>query len=524
MEDSRIIQIAENKFPMGHGEEHIFLQKAFQNYINYCESLCPSFFFQSSTEIQRTILRNNFGLKDEDIISWTERASRYKMTPESFTFFLHIAMYSANNSFALAYDTLTEKHERYIDMCKDLRKENENMAALLELANQHSGITKKKDKKDKKKKKSKKRQHDSDDEMNSAEFNELLMNIVDDDDFSDRDRGFDSDRPIAGNSGKNQNDDQPDMEIIPDETADDPKIGNVAQQQVQQTEKISADSTKSSNKKNNKSNKREIQKVITGHKPTGDDTSRVRDILVYDVPVSWTAEHILQQLTLWGKPIDMQSKPQRKYQTLRLKIELSSFRLAQFEVNENPTWTTDLGGIPVRWFPARWTLKERKQREKFQATIKKIPESMTLAALWTDHRPHSFLSGVKGLKSFKIIKTARGERKLIGYFEKWVDMRSALDNQFVWEDINLSWNRYESPRQPTRSTGSNANKNQRISGSQKNPSRGQKTPKKDQDPRDSKKKSKKTKSDKPEKQKKDKSRDNSRSKILAEILTLLRKI
>ncbi|CAB4430973.1 unnamed protein product [Rhizophagus irregularis] len=136
----------------------------------------------------------------------------------------------------------------------------------------------------------------------------------------------------------------------------------------------------------------------------------------------------------------MQTKPQRKYQTLRLKIELSTFRLAQFEVNENPVWTTDLGGIPVRWFPARWTLKERKQREKFQATIQKIPDSMTLATLWKDNHPHSFLIAIKGLKSFKIIQTAKGERKLIGYFEKWVDMRSALDNQYVWEQNNLSWN------------------------------------------------------------------------------------
>ena len=104
----------------------------------------------------------------------------------------------------------------------------------------------------------------------------------------------------------------------------------------------------------------------------------------------------------------MQKKPQRKYQTLRLTIELSTFRLAQFEVNENPTWTTDLGGIPVRWFPARWTLKERKQREKFQATIHKIPDSMTLATLWTSRHPHQFLSAIRGLKSFKIIQKQEG--------------------------------------------------------------------------------------------------------------------
>ena len=210
-------------------------------------------------------------------------------------------------------------------------------------------------------------------------------------------------------------------------------------QNIIQPQNIVTDSTKSSNK-NKKSNKNLIQKVITGHKPTDVGPSRVRDILVYDVPVSWTPEEILKQLTLWGKPITMQTKQQRKYQTVRLTIELSTFRLAQFEGNENPVWTTDLGGIPVRWFPARWTLKERKQREKFQATIRNIPDSMTLATLWKDSRPHSFLAAVKGLKSFKIIQTAKGDRKLIGYFEKWVDMRTALDNQYVWEQSNLSWN------------------------------------------------------------------------------------
>ncbi|PKB92361.1 hypothetical protein RhiirA5_445003 [Rhizophagus irregularis] len=123
-----------------------------------------------------------------------------------------------------------------------------------------------------------------------------------------------------------------------------------------------------------------------------------------------------------GKTISMQMKQQRKYQTVRLSIKLSTFCLAQFKVNENPVWITDLGEIPVWWFPAKWTLKERKQREKFQATIRNILDSMTLAALWKDSRPHSFLSAIKGLKSFKIIQTAKGDRKFIGYFEKWVDM------------------------------------------------------------------------------------------------------
>ncbi|CAG8770060.1 22839_t:CDS:1, partial [Rhizophagus irregularis] len=41
----------------------------------------------------------------------------------------------------------------------------------------------------------------------------------------------------------------------------------------------------------------------------------IRDILVYDVPVSLTPEEILQQLTLWEKTISLQMKQQKKYQT-----------------------------------------------------------------------------------------------------------------------------------------------------------------------------------------------------------------
>ncbi|GBC43676.2 hypothetical protein GLOIN_2v1871772 [Rhizophagus irregularis DAOM 181602=DAOM 197198] len=84
-------------------------------------------------------------------------------------------------------------------------------------------------------------------------------------------------------------------------------------------------------------------------------------------------------------------KRQHKYQTLRVKIALSSFSLPQF----NKYWTTDLGGIPVRWFPASWTLRERKQREKLQAIIHDIPEDMTMATL---NMPQFFVPNGKELK------------------------------------------------------------------------------------------------------------------------------
>ncbi|PKC52369.1 hypothetical protein RhiirA1_430251 [Rhizophagus irregularis] len=75
-----------------------------------------------------------------------------------------------------------------------------------------------------------------------------------------------------------------------------------------------------------KSNKNIIQQVITGHKPDDNGILQIRDILVYDVPT-----------------ISLQMKQQKKYQTVHLKIELTSFHLAQFKGNDGPVWTTDLG-------------------------------------------------------------------------------------------------------------------------------------------------------------------------------------
>ncbi|PKY58109.1 hypothetical protein RhiirA4_549939 [Rhizophagus irregularis] len=427
MEDSRKLQIAENnRFPILSGNESEFFLKTYQNYIIYSESLYASFFTRRNVEVQRNILRNNFGLTNEDISSWEQRANRYKMSSESFTLFLHIAMSSAMEGFREASSYWQAKRT------KELGELDAQFQALNRRVAKLSKNSEKSKKKSKKNKKKSQQGSVTNSDISADEIDEIDK-MVDDNNLYSEDRDLNINRPIVAASGSQSNvDHSVNMEVAPIEPVVQSDSEKSKPQLKQIPEKSSTVLTKSSNK-NKRSNKNLIEKVITGHKPTDDDTSKVRDILVYDVPVSWTAEHILQQLTLWGKPIDIQMKRQRKYQTVRLKIELSTFRLAQFEVNENPTWTTDLGGIPVRWFPARWNLKERKQREKFQATIRKIPDSMTSAALWIDHRPHTFLSSIRGLKSFKIIQTARGERKLIGYFEKWVDMRNALDNQFVSE-------------------------------------------------------------------------------------------
>src|ERR1700760_2347548 len=96
MEDSRNIQISEDYLPHHElGNNKTFFSIIYNNYIQYGEGLFSAFFTGTDSEVQRAILRNNFGLKNKEIESWRQRATRYNMTPEVFTFFLHVAMYSS---------------------------------------------------------------------------------------------------------------------------------------------------------------------------------------------------------------------------------------------------------------------------------------------------------------------------------------------------------------------------------------------------------------------------------------------
>ncbi|RGB35342.1 hypothetical protein C1646_814790 [Rhizophagus diaphanus] len=124
--------------------------------------------------------------------------------------------------------------------------------------------------------------------------------------------------------------------------------------------------------------------------------------------------NFLAELKLWGNPIKLLIKRQHKYQTLRVKIALSSFSLPQF----NNNWTTDLGGIP----------------------------DVTTYTLWQDQRSTTYLHEL-GAKSFKIIQTGKGKRKLVGYFKIWEAVRKVLDYHQVLssEGIRLSWCQHSTP-------------------------------------------------------------------------------
>ncbi|RGB29377.1 hypothetical protein C1646_713751 [Rhizophagus diaphanus] len=71
---------------------------------------------------------------------------------------------------------------------------------------------------------------------------------------------------------------------------------------------------------------------------------------------------------------------------------------------------------------------------------------MTMATLWKDHKPTEFLM-MCDASSFKIIQTSKGRRKLVGYFENWETTLKALDTPqvFLPEGKELKWCRHSIP-------------------------------------------------------------------------------
>src|SRR6202030_3790224 len=139
----------------------------------------------------------------------------------------------------------------------------------------------------------------------------------------------------------------------------------------------------------------------------------------------------------WGVPISIQSKTQRKYQTVRAKIELNEAYLTAYFRGD---WMVPLDDILVRWFPATWTLAERKEWEKFQAVLRDIPKGLTHATLYDNQRkcPSPFLQDT-GAKAFKLITTVDKKRKLVGFFESWTTLHQRLIVPTTWNADNLDW-------------------------------------------------------------------------------------
>ncbi|GBB92091.1 hypothetical protein RclHR1_19600004 [Rhizophagus clarus] len=114
------------------------------------------------------------------------------------------------------------------------------------------------------------------------------------------------------------------------------------------------------------------EKIITGINTTEANMANVHHITVYDIPVEWTQEEILQALNSWGNTIKCSTKKQRKFQTLWVKIILNDETRVHFD---GGLWMYTLNNSPIRWFPGDWSLKDRKNRERFCLVWRNCPES-----------------------------------------------------------------------------------------------------------------------------------------------------
>ncbi|GES98372.1 hypothetical protein GLOIN_2v1676095 [Rhizophagus clarus] len=101
------------------------------------------------------------------------------------------------------------------------------------------------------------------------------------------------------------------------------------------------------NAKPNKSKKaalKSIEKIYVNQIIPNDKMNNVRNIFVYDVPADWSHAKIIAKLKAWGDVISMTTKHQHKYQTLHIKICLSTFSLASFDQG---IWQYSLGDQAV---------------------------------------------------------------------------------------------------------------------------------------------------------------------------------
>ncbi|CAB4415329.1 unnamed protein product [Rhizophagus irregularis] len=181
-----------------------------------------------------------------------------------------------------------------------------------------------------------------------------------------------------------------------------------------------------------------ISTVMTGYEPMNKDL--VRKITVYDIPSTWSQLDTLNHLKAWGQVVAIKFKSQQKYVTVTVSIELNQEATRLWN---DGVWTAPLGGLPVRWFPANWDLKQRKERERFQVVLKGVPASVTTATLYPDNPAHSVLVPL-GCKAFKIIQD-RGTRKLITYYESWADLEKVLGKAFSLDEFTGDWMRYFTP-------------------------------------------------------------------------------
>ncbi|POG71723.1 hypothetical protein GLOIN_2v1774577 [Rhizophagus irregularis DAOM 181602=DAOM 197198] len=141
-----------------------------------------------------------------------------------------------------------------------------------------------------------------------------------------------------------------------------------------------------------------ISTVMTGYVPVNKNLTQ--EITVYDIPSTWSQLDMLNHLKAWGQVVAIKFKSQQKYVTVTVSIELNQEATRLWN---DGAWTAPLGGLPVRWFPANWDLKQKKEWERFQAVLKGVPALVNTATLYPENPAHSILAPI-GCKAFKLIQ------------------------------------------------------------------------------------------------------------------------
>ncbi|PKK66260.1 hypothetical protein RhiirC2_785025 [Rhizophagus irregularis] len=150
---------------------------------------------------------------------------------------------------------------------------------------------------------------------------------------------------------------------------------------------------------------------------------------------------ILTNLGKWGQVIAFKVKTQKKYLTVTVSIDFNKWALTNWN---NGVWTAPFGGMP--------TLKQHKERKKFQAVIMDIPKSVTNNVVYNAENPTQFmLSQLDGTLAFKIIQDhalhiltksyvtpillGYGRKKLIAYFDTWASLDKAFNTDFNFKEF-----------------------------------------------------------------------------------------
>ncbi|GBB93099.1 hypothetical protein RclHR1_00700004 [Rhizophagus clarus] len=153
------------------------------------------------------------------------------------------------------------------------------------------------------------------------------------------------------------------------------------------------------------SNDKSGAKKLNDQPKKGKDTPKAgrKDVMLYDVPVEWSPETILTHFTTWGQVALMSIKSQQKYCTVRLKIAFNDFTLQAF----------DGEGLPV---------------------------SVTTDPILTQNydKRDSFFKD-QGLKAYKFLKQGTDCVTMLGYFENYEDLKTALESPFVYKRTEFKW-------------------------------------------------------------------------------------